>query len=469
MFNKKIRSFISSVLVLCIMLSCAVIPASAVDSSTVFTDVENRWYKSAIDYCYDRSFIAGISETEFGINTPVTRGMFITVLARIAGVDTGKSANAVDTKFSDVERGRYYTGAIKWASDNKIVNGISDTEFRPDTAIERQQLCTMLVNFAGFTGVSVYDKSPEIQFTDESNILKYAKEPVSVCQRAGIVNGYQTDGGYQFRPTNTATRAEAAQILYLFHRDFVVSVTLPAYSGSPYVELNSNKPEFSESELTAVSYERYAPLDSLGRCGTAIASIGLDLMPTEERDSISHITPTGWQSVQYDGQYLYNRCHLIGFQLAGENANENNLITGTRYLNVEGMLPFENDVADYVENTGNHVAYRVTPHFEGDELVARGVQIEAYSIEDGGAGICFNVYCFNVQPGVVINYNDGTSRAEGTPPPETEPETTVIIVFDTPTGKRYHYDRECAGKNARETTLEDAISRALTPCNTCAA
>lgn len=187
---------------------------------------------------------------------------------------------------------------------------------------------------------------------------------------------------------------------------------VPAFSGDPYVVINDNTPEFSDSDLTTDAYEFYSPLDAFGRCGVAMACLGKELMPTEERGSIGQIKPSGWHTVKYDfvdGKYLYNRCHLIGFQLAGENANECNLITGTRYLNVEGMLPFENMVADYIKETGNHVLYRVTPVFDEDCLVVRGVQMEAYSIEDAGEGICFNVYAYNNQPGVNIDYRTGES------------------------------------------------------------
>ena len=197
--------------------------------------------------------------------------------------------------------------------------------------------------------------------------------------------------------------------------------TLPDYDESPYVDLYHGQPSFTEEEKAGTaSWERYAELDLLGRCGPAEACIGRDLMPTEERGSIGMVKPSGWHTVRYDdvvdGKYLYNRCHLIGYQLSGENANERNLITGTRYLNVVGMLPFEDLVADYVQETGNHVLYRVTPIFKGLELVARGVQMEAYSVEDGGEGVCFNVYCYNVQPGVVIDYATGESclAEEGT-------------------------------------------------------
>lgn len=184
------------------------------------------------------------------------------------------------------------------------------------------------------------------------------------------------------------------------------------YTDVPYEVVNGNQPYFTEAELTSQSYEFYSDLDGLGRCGAAYASIGIDLMPTEKRGDIGKIKPSGWHTAKYDiveGKYLYNRCHLIGFQLSGENANEKNLITGTRYMNVEGMLPFENMVADYVKETKNHVLYRVTPIFEGDNLIASGVLMEAESVEDKGEGILFCVYVYNVQPGIMIDYATGES------------------------------------------------------------
>ncbi len=192
----------------------------------------------------------------------------------------------------------------------------------------------------------------------------------------------------------------------------VVMDDIPDYSGQPYVVLEDNWPDFDAGDLTLEAFETYSELDALGRCGPAYANICLEIMPTEPRGDIGQVKPSGWQTVKYDcvdGKYLYNRCHLIGYQLAGENANRKNLITGTRYMNVEGMLPFENMVDDYVENTGNHVLYRVTPVFEGANLVASGVQLEAFSVEDEGEGVCFNVYVYNVQPGVGIDYATGES------------------------------------------------------------
>ena len=191
---------------------------------------------------------------------------------------------------------------------------------------------------------------------------------------------------------------------------------LPEFSGDPFVEVNGNVPSFSEAERDLAALEAYAPLDGLGRCGTAFALIGPETMPTEERGSIGSVKPSGWHLVKYDivdGAYLYNRCHLIAYRLAGENANERNLVTGTRFMNVRGMVPLEDRVASYVDRTGNHVLYRATPVFEGDDLVARGVHIEAESVEDGGSGVSFNVFAYNAQPGVEIDYATGESRLDG--------------------------------------------------------
>ena len=188
---------------------------------------------------------------------------------------------------------------------------------------------------------------------------------------------------------------------------------IPEFSDAAYVAVNGNVPFFLPEEITDESFEYYSELDDLGRCGVTMACIGIDIMPTEDRGEIGNVKPTGWQSVKYDcveGKYLYNRCHLIGFQLAGENANKRNLITGTRYLNIEGMLPFENLVADYVQETKNHVLYRVTPLFDGDDLVAQGVLMEGWSVEDEGEGVQFCVYAYNAQPGITIDYATGESR-----------------------------------------------------------
>ena len=216
---------------------------------------------------------------------------------------------------------------------------------------------------------------------------------------------------------------------------------IPKYSGDPYVEINGNVPTFDDSELATKSYEHYSDLDSLGRCRTAVACIGKDIMPTEERGSIGMVKPTGWHTVKYDcvsGKYLYNRCHLIAYELAAENANERNLITGTRYMNIEGMLPFENMVTDYVKETGNHVMYRVTPVFKGNNLLASGVHMEAESVEDYGDGIYFNIYCYNVQPKITIDYATGDSSG-----PETVEEITQQVTKSKPVQEEeYHYSND---------------------------
>lgn len=240
---------------------------------------------------------------------------------------------------------------------------------------------------------------------------------------------------------------------------------IPAFSGEPYVVIDDNQPSFTASELTTSSFESYAPLDSLGRCGVAYACISTDLMPAdgEKRGSISEIKPSGWVTAKYDfvdGKYLYNRCHLIGWQLTAENANRSNLITGTRYMNVDGMLPFENMVADYIKETGSHVMYRVTPVFSGDDLVAQGVQMEAYSVEDDGDGICFNVFCYNVQPGVTIDYADGTnhlSDKDAQTDSSTSTDTASANYVLNTSSKKYH-DPSCSAvgkmseKNRRDFT-----------------
>ena len=258
---------------------------------------------------------------------------------------------------------------------------------------------------------------------------------------------------------------------------------VPAYSGEPYVVLDGNEPAFSQEDRTSTtSFESYSPLDALGRCGTAYANVGTDLMPTEDRGDIGQVKPTGWHTVKYDcvdGKYLYNRCHLIGYQLTGENANEENLITGTRYLNVEGMLPFENMVADYVKETENHVLYRVTPLFNGDDLVAHGVRMEAWSVEDQGEGVCFDVYCYNVQPGVTIDYSTGDSwLAEEEPAQDTgstsaPQEQEESYVLNT-SSKKVHLP-ECSGVSSMNPanrqdytgTLQSLLDQGYEPCGIC--
>ena len=275
---------------------------------------------------------------------------------------------------------------------------------------------------------------------------------------------------------------------------------LPDYAGEPWVVLGDNRPDFNGAGLPDEGEAVYSPLDGLGRCGPAVACLGPETMPEEPRGEIGMVKPSGWHTVKYDcvdGKYLYNRCHLIGYQLAGENANEQNLITGTRYLNIEGMLPFENQVADYIQNTGNHVLYRVTPMFSGDDLVAGGVRMEARSVEDGGEGLSFHIYAYNVQPGVTIDYATGESwlteepepaaqetekepsQAETSPPTEAEQEMTaeetedVTYILNT-RSLRFHLP-DCSGaadigEKNRQTyagTREELLAQGYQPCGKC--
>jgi DNA-entry nuclease len=291
-------------------------------------------------------------------------------------------------------------------------------------------------------------------------------------------------GGETTAPTTSdtaqqgdTTGGQSGEETYSTSSDVITLDNLPPYSGEAYIALNDNVPEFEEGDMTTTSFESYSDLDSLGRCGVAFANVGVDLMPTEERGSISQVKPSGWQSVKYDcvdGKYLYNRCHLIGFQLTGENANKKNLITGTRYLNIDGMLLFENMVADYVKETENHVLYRVTPIFEGDDLVAQGVQMEGYSVEDEGDSISFNVFCYNVQPGVTIDYATGESQLADTTDAEvTEAGAEETYVLNTK-GKKFHLP-DCSvvsnmSADNREDytgTREDLTSQGYEPCGKC--
>ena len=254
--------------------------------------------------------------------------------------------------------------------------------------------------------------------------------------------------------------------------------SIPEYSGSPYVAINDNQPSFTKDDYTTKAFETYAELDKLGRCGVTYACVGVEIMPTEDRGNIGQVKPTGWVTAKYDfvdGKYLYHRCHLIGFQLTGENANTSNLITGTRYLNVQGMLPFENMVADYVKETENHVLYRVTPIFDGDNLVASGVQMEAWSVEDDGEGICFNVYCYNVQPGVKIDYATGESTLDETYTEEKEDDVNSSQFVLNTSSKKIHKPT-CSGatgmseknkKTVNGTELKQYLNQGYEYCGTC--
>ena len=293
-------------------------------------------------------------------------------------------------------------------------------------------------------------------------------------------------------PSETTAKPTTPAVTTEGPLDAATLAEIPEFTGYPYVVIHDNQPFFEAGELTVESYEFFSELDALGRCGYAEASIGRDLMPTEDREEIGSVTPSGWagNNNRYDsdlvsGGYIYNRCHLIGFQLTGENANKKNLITGTRFFNVEGMLPFEDMVADYVKETGNHVMYRVTPIYRGNELVARGALMEAYSVEDAGEGICFCVYVYNNQPGITIVYATGENYLSNDPPPVTTAPVTQPPVTNeqgeeigtwilNTSSKRFH-DPDCgsiksiAEHNKTEYTgvRQDLIDDGYVACGSC--
>ncbi|MGN0382667.1 MAG: DNA/RNA non-specific endonuclease [Eubacterium sp.] len=315
--------------------------------------------------------------------------------------------------------------------------------------------------FAGCTNIEYTGNSTEELSTEDSILIS--------------TDEFETaDLEYDTIDNNTVTKDEIVNLVLAL-----------SYSNEPCAVINNNIPFYTQREITTEEFENYTPLDSLGRCGIAFANISPLTLPTEERGSIGQIKPTGWHTVKYndliDGNYLYNRCHLIAYELAGENANEMNLITGTRYMNIQGMLPFENQIADYVKQTGNHVLYRVTPVFKDEELVARGVILEGYSVEDKGDGICFCVYAFNVQPGIQITYLDGNScistREEidicenNSTEEDANQEYTYVLNKNT---KKFHYESCSSVQDIKEknkeivnATRDDIIDMGYKPCGRC--
>lgn len=301
-----------------------------------------------------------------------------------------------------------------------------------------------------------------------------------IAEQSSTTIGVEVDNLSTAEPTNTVEHTQSDTNT---SNDLPFNLSdIPSYSGSPYYEVNNNQPFFQANELTTESFKQFSKLDSLGRCGVAFACIGADSLPTKERGAIGMIKPSGWHTVRYDDiiedKYLFNRCHLIAFELSGENANPQNLISGTRYMNVKGMLPFENRVRSYVEYTNQHVIYRVTPVFEGDNLVTTGVLMEGYSVEDNGEGICFNVFCYNVQPQIKINYADGTSEVDYVPESEgntvdSNDDLSTTYILNT-NSKKFHYpycdsvnDMKEKNKQVFTGTREEVIEMGYSPCERC--
>lgn len=365
----------------------------------------------------------------------------------------------------------------------------------------------LVAAFSGGKSVEASEQAPAAKIETASiPSQEIAAEPTAETVKELPENTAKEANDVKDTPAETEEKTQESKTE---KKDSFTLEMVPEYSGNAYVDINDDVPFFSEEELKAETFEKYWPLDELGRCTGAYACIGPDSLPTEERENTSAIEPTGWQSVQYesvDGGYLYNRCHLIGYQLTGQSANEKNLITGTRYMNVEGMLPFENSVQMYVEGTGNHVLYRVRPYYNGDDLLAAGVLMEAKSIEDPLVQFC--AFCYNVQPGIEIDYATGFSKANETSESEevlaivSEPETgdsesvtrsaqdetttdedeeedseeepeEITYVMNTNT-KKFHKPycssvKDIKDKNRRDTTLsrEEIISQGYTPCKRC--
>ena len=355
-------------------------------------------------------------------------------------------------------------------------------------------LLLTVITCIALIGCSIPNNTIDTSPTEESITVTVAQSSVSELDLA--TESTVTTLSTKITTTTAATTSSTTKVVTTTTTSEIKAVApsfslsdVPPYSGSPYVEINSNTPFFTE--LPSDPFEIYSPLDNLGRCGVAYANISKELMPTEIRGEIGTIKPTGWHTANYSGIiediYLYNRCHLIGYQLAGENANERNLITGTRYMNVEGMEPFENKVANYVLSYNRHVLYRVTPIFEGNNLVANGVLMEAYSLEDNGAGVKFCVFCYNVQPNIGIDYatGDSWSLIEESSPPVVEPQQEVIdrgmpivddantYVLNTNTHK-FHYP-SCSSVNSMKDknkdyytgSRDDVVAMGYEPCKRC--
>ena len=335
----------------------------------------------------------------------------------------------------------------------------------------KRYLLLLLLCF-GLCACTTVPETPDVPGTPTSTTA-----PTQAAQPTDAPTEAPTEAA---KPTATTVPEPTTEPTQAVTTDFSkIDITLsdiPAYTTEPYVVINDNIPFFTVSSDMTESYEFYSELDALGRCGIVYANIGKDIMPTEDRESIGSVKPTGWVTAKYDiveGNYLYNRCHLIGFQLTGENANTKNLITGTRYMNVIGMLPFENMVDDYIEETGNHVMYRVYPMFDGDNLVATGALMEGWSVEDNGEGICFNVFVYNIQPGITIDYATGNSalNEDAEDIYNTDPDVTYVLNTNT---KKFHYPycgsvstmKESNKKETNE-TREELISQGYKPCGNC--
>ncbi len=481
--KKKLFSILLIIAVICSILPGAASAApQKITVENPFYDVpQGTYYHDAVLWALDSNVTTGTSKTSFSPSATCTRGQVVTFLWRALGCPEPTSSV---NPFNDVKPGDYYYDAVLWAVEENVTTGTSATTFSPVGTCTSAQVITFLWR--------ANDK-PSASGTSslaQAHQNMYYTDAVAWADTTKLMDGT----GSVFSPNAHSPRADIVTYLYrnagsppVIEKQPSTSLNqfspdmVPAYSGSAYVAINDNKPYFSSADYTVTAFETYSKLDSLGRCGTAYANICKEIMPTEERGEIGSVKPTGWQTAKYDfidGKYLYNRCHLIGFQLAGENANTKNLITGTRYLNIQGMLPFENMVHDYVCETNNHVLYRVTPVFSGNNLVATGVLMEGWSVEDGGDGICFCVFAYNVQPGVKIDYATGNNTSDGTNdnsnsqvPPDQSGKTTYILntnshKFHVPSCSSASRISE-ANKQTYVGTRDNLIKQGYDPCKVC--
>lgn len=398
------------------------------------------------------------------------------------------------TCISDFAFSQHASGSVAYAASS------TSSLSKPEIKAKSSSYEAIKISWAKVKNAKKYyiyratSKSGEYKKIAETTKLSYSDKKIdqnkTYYYKVKAINGKKSSKYSSIKSSKISTVVKLADI--------------PEYSGSPYIKINDNVPSFSKRMMTEKSSEKYSKLDSLNRPGIAFANIGPDLMPTEERQSIGMIKTAGFQNIRYDDliedKYLYNRCHIIGFQLTGENDNINNLITGTRYMNVDGMLPFENQVAEYVKRTGNHVLYRVSPVYNGKNLLCKGLQMEAYSVEDEGKGISFNVFVYNVQPGIVIDYSNGDSHRESDKnsnssapvvplPGSTKPSSgdgivaspdasnvdpiTATYVINTNT-KKFHYSYcssvdDMSEKNKRPSNEDrgSIISQGFVPCKRC--
>ena len=480
MNRRRVTAFL---LALILAVGIAMLPAGAAGGT--FADVaDDAYYHDAVLWALEQGVTAGTSETTFSPADTCTRGQVVTFLWRAQGQPEPSDGQSL---FADVAPSDYFCKPVLWAVESGITNGTSDTAFSPGATCTRAQVLTFLWRAvhkpaangdsrlaAGYAG-TYFENA--VAWADTNGMLSgmgraFAAE--ESCPRSDIVTYL-----YRFSTGETVSTPAHARLTPTSPTAFRAS-DVPAYAGAAFVRMNGNRPYFSADDLTTESYELYGALDSLGRCTVCVACVGTDLMPTEERGSIGQVRPTGWHTVKYDcvdGKYLYNRAHLIGYQLTGENANVQNLITGTRYFNLN-MLDYENLIAEYVEDYNAHVLYRVTPVFNGTDLLASGVLLEGTSVEDQGKSVQFCVFLYNVQPGIVLDYATGDSREADDPDADAQPDTPdaqagTLYILNTNTHK-FHYP-DCASvkrisaKNKQEYRGDRAglLAMGYDPCGNC--